>query len=113
MCPHTSTTLSLSLSLARARALSLQVIDPKVPTTCPAGKRHRIVTNLPLFPPDLLKSYGGLLAADDNSPEPLVIFPETEQPIVIVRSRSRVAEVFSLLVVLVQFTCFTSTRSQL
>ncbi len=69
------------------------MIDPKDPATCPAGKRNRIVTNLPLFPPDLLKSYGGLLAADDNTPDPLVTFPETEQPIVIVRSRGRVAEV--------------------
>ncbi len=69
-----------------------QVIDPEDPGTCPAGKRNRIVTNLPLFAPDLLKSYG-LLAADDNTPDPFVTFPVTERPIVIVRSSGRLAEV--------------------
>ena len=118
-------------------------INPDDPSTCPAGKRHRIVTTAPLFPDDMLAlagiepQAGGAGAGDggdggdapettparrrrllqettaaeggtpapggggsdggSDSAAPLYVFPETRRPIVIVRSRGRVAEVRTVL----------------
>ena len=85
-------------------------IDPNDPSTCPPGKRHRIVTTAPLFPPEMLKNLipeggdgGGTndtgtndtaangTAADAAAPK--YVFPEARRPIVIIRSRGRIAEV--------------------
>ena len=68
------------------------------PSTCPAGKRHRIVTTGdPLFPPDMLemagKKPGGLKGHSVPDAAGVYTFPEGRRPIVIVRSRGRVAEV--------------------
>lgn len=92
-------------------------IDPNDPSTCPAGKRHRIVTTAPLFPDAMLEGAGLTSAAvarrrllqettapvvNEGTPAPraegegvnaLYLFPEDRRPIVIIRSRGRVAEV--------------------
>ena len=79
-------------------------IDPNDPSTCPRGKRHRIVTTALLFPPEMLhnlkpegRGEGGAndTAANGTAADaaPKYVFPESRRPIVIIRSRGKIAEV--------------------